>query len=91
MLVDTINRDIASCTCSKTGGLLVLTFDGELILRTNITRENPIGIGWVTINPPSLESNVRQVALGSCSIWAIDNQGDLYFRAGVREENPRGN
>lgn len=69
---------------------MVITFDREIMLRTGITRDLPVGSMWICISQPSIESNVKQVALGSFAFWALDYQGDLFFRAGVKDDNPQG-
>ena len=111
--VDSQSNGVVSCSCSKTGGLILISYDGknthlfnnlfkiannkliiiligEIKLRLNISRDNPIGTSWAVIAQPLIESNIRQTVLGSYTFWALDNQGNLYFRSGVRQEHPQG-
>ncbi len=81
---------LVSCSCSNIGGLMAITIDGDLMLRLNTSRDNPKGTSWVIIEQPSKESNLRQISLGPMSFWGLDNQGSLYFRAGVNDERPQG-
>ena len=88
--VDSQSSGVVSCACSKSGSLIVITCDGDIKLRLSISRENPIGSSWVIVVQPSLVTNIRQIAIGSYAFWALDNQGGLFFRAGVRSELPQG-
>jgi len=88
--IDSQSSGVVSCACSKTGSLVVITFDGDIKLRLNISRDNPTGSSWVIVSQPTLVSNIRQIVIGTYAFWALDNQGGLFFRAGVRTELPQG-
>jgi hypothetical protein len=90
------------------GNLWTVSYDGEIYMRTGITRTCPWGTSWMMIDSSmsggsSLSLNkklirqesqnshgTRQIAVGKSTVWAIDNKGAVYYRAGVSEEKPQG-
>jgi hypothetical protein len=84
------NAHAFSCFCSASGQLCTITNQGEALLRLNITRESPFGNGWKHIQNPANCCGLKQIGLGKSSIWALDNPGNVYFRAGITETCPEG-
>jgi hypothetical protein len=98
---------ILSCSCSSTGNLWTVSYDGEIYMRTGITRTCPWGTNWILIDSPmsgaSLALNkklnrqmsenshgTRQIAVGKSTVWALDNKGTVFYRAGVSDDRPQG-
>jgi hypothetical protein len=84
------NSNALSCSCSATGELCVLT-QNEVLIRSQITRDSPYGSAWIYIQTPENCNGLRQVQLGRNSVWMLDNQGKVYFRAGITAKCPQGN
>ena len=59
-------------------------------MRTGICRETPYGTGWLNIENTSIMSGIRQIGLGSNSLWALENQGNVLYRAGISKDRPEG-
>lgn len=59
-------------------------------MRTGITRENPSGNGWLEIDQGTITHGIKQISLGENSVWALDNQGNVFYRAGITELKPEG-
>lgn len=59
-------------------------------MRTGITRETPWGSGWVLIEQPSDKSGIKEIGAGNKVFWAIDYQGNVYYRAGITNQVPQG-
>lgn len=51
--------------------------------RTGICINNPSGTDWVLLDSPSNDTIIKQIGLGSDSVWAMDNYGKVYYRIGI--------
>ena len=59
-------------------------------MRTGVSRDNPYGTGWSVIENGIITNGIRQIALGKNTVWALDNEGNVFFRSGVTLMKPEG-
>ncbi len=78
---------IRTCSCSNSGSLFVVTFEGYILMRTGISRGEPWGQNWVLYDSKisNVKINFKEISIGMPQIWALDSQGSIYYRAGVSE------
>ena len=76
-----------SCSCSSLGDLWLITYEGDILVRIGVNRDQPSGNGWIEIGSTGIGSIFRQLSIGKKSIWALDNQGHVFYRAGISENN----
>jgi hypothetical protein len=76
-------KDILSCTCSSRGRLWCIHRDGSLIIRSGITKEAPYGSYWIKTLKPSIDISLQQMSISSDTVWALENQGSLYYHKGI--------
>ena len=75
---------VISCSCSKSGLSGFITWAGSVLIRTGITRTEPYGSTWIEIQKP-FDIGLRQLCIGSENMWALDNQGSVYYRTGINK------
>ncbi len=76
-------KDLVSCTCSNKGRLWCIRKDGSFILRSGITRETPFGTYWIRTLKPNVDVAIQQLSISSGTVWALDNNGSLYYHKGI--------
>ena len=63
---------------------------GGAHMRSGVCREKPMGSGWLAFEQGGVEGGIRQVSMGSCTMWALDGRGNVYLREGVDAGRPQG-
>ncbi|XP_064484105.1 tectonin beta-propeller repeat-containing protein 2-like isoform X2 [Ornithodoros turicata] len=77
-----------SVTCYQ-DHVWVLTDQGSLLTRLNVSSTNPMGTGWADLNLPSKASPVC-ITLGHNSIgWLIDTDGNVWFKPYLKDGRNR--
>jgi hypothetical protein len=78
------NKLVISCSCSCKGDLWCVTYEGDVLVRTHISRENPMGLDWIILDQSSKETNnMKMISIGKDSVWALDNLGRVFYRVGI--------
>lgn len=73
-----------TCIASAPEALWLLSDDGSVYLRQDITESNPVGIHWRKLNLEQLHSQVEMVSI-SCGpdvVWACDIRGKILMIVG---------
>lgn len=62
----------------------LLTSKGDIFIRTEIRPILPEGSDWVKLDMTQLEGTIKleHIAMGTDVIWALDSQGQVWFRLG---------
>lgn len=83
---------IRTCSCSNSGSLFVVTFEGYVLMRTEINRNEPWGQNWILCDSKisGFKINFKEISIGLSQIWALDSQGSVYYRAGMSDERHDG-
>ncbi|XP_008548798.1 tectonin beta-propeller repeat-containing protein isoform X1 [Microplitis demolitor] len=77
-------QEVSQVSVGVTGlGWAVLT-DGKALVRTGVTRENPMGEDWSQVEPPQKDLRLIQVSVGCDAVWAVTNDGSVWFRKGIK-------
>uniref|UniRef100_T1J1H8 PCI domain-containing protein n=1 Tax=Strigamia maritima TaxID=126957 RepID=T1J1H8_STRMM len=67
--------------------------DGSAFFRSGISHNNPtgrVGSVWFHVEPPETGVPLRQVSVGGLAVWAVDQNGGLWFRREVMPMFPEG-
>jgi len=76
----------SSVSCASNGQVWFILWDGSAMVRTGISRNEPFGTNWIEIKKPSESFGLRQICVGSKAVWALDNQGCVFYRFGINYE-----
>ena len=78
--VDLIDYKRASAiTCTESGSLWVITHDGSILLRSEVSAGQETGLRWIELTRPNGVHFVS-VAASSSHVFALDNRGFVFFR-----------
>lgn len=58
-----------------------MTHDGTGLVRTQVSREYPLGLGWEMVHPPENQL-LSQVSMGMNAVWGRTKDGTVWFRKG---------
>ncbi|XP_046426690.1 tectonin beta-propeller repeat-containing protein isoform X1 [Neodiprion fabricii] len=70
-----------------TGLAWIILTNGKALVRTGVCRENLMGDGWAEVEPPNDKLRLTQVGVGIDSVWAVTNDGSVWFRKGVNGQS----
>ncbi|XP_011297277.1 tectonin beta-propeller repeat-containing protein [Fopius arisanus] len=77
--------EVSQVAVGTSGLVWCILTDGKALVRTGITRENPMGDDWRTVDPPD-NLKLSQVSIGSDAVWAVSQDGSVWFRKGIKGE-----
>uniref|UniRef100_A0A8C1ZHY8 Tectonin beta-propeller repeat containing 1b n=1 Tax=Cyprinus carpio TaxID=7962 RepID=A0A8C1ZHY8_CYPCA len=63
--------------------------DGAVFYRGSVSAHNPAGECWYHI-PSPLKQTLRQVSVGRTSVYAVDENSNLWYRQGLTPSYPQG-
>ncbi|KAL6102846.1 tecpr1 [Pungitius sinensis] len=63
--------------------------DGEVFYRGSVCPQNPAGECWYHIPSPPRQT-LRQLSVGRTSVFAVDDNSNLWFRQGLTPSYPQG-
>ncbi|KAK1121372.1 hypothetical protein K0M31_010666 [Melipona bicolor] len=78
--------EVCQISVGITGLVWAVLMVGKAIVRTGVTRENPMGEDWVEVGPPQKDLKLIQVSVGTDAVWAITQDGNVWFRKGIKGE-----
>ncbi|XP_012270435.1 tectonin beta-propeller repeat-containing protein [Orussus abietinus] len=81
-----VSCEASHVSVGLTGLLWVLLTNGKALVRTGITRANPSGDEWTEVDPPQKDIRLTQVSVGMDAVWAVTNDGNVWFRKGIKGE-----
>ncbi len=67
-----------SCSCSPNGDLWIITCEGKILMRTNITNQFPYGQDWNILNPYP-NSIFVQITTSLNLVYALDTKGNAFL------------
>ena len=50
-----------------------------------------MGSGWIGVEQPRENIGLKEISIGIKSVWVIDHDGMVFYRAGITEKAPQGN
>ncbi|XP_062386930.1 tectonin beta-propeller repeat-containing protein 1 [Sardina pilchardus] len=79
------------CSISIGGGHQVwaIARDYSVFYRGSVSAQNPAGDCWYHIPSPP-KQNLKQLSVGRTSVYAVDENGNLWYRQGVTPSYPQG-
>eukprot|EP00105_Crassostrea_gigas_P024495 XP_011444749.1 PREDICTED: tectonin beta-propeller repeat-containing protein 2 isoform X2 [Crassostrea gigas] len=73
------------CLCTSRDAVWVLMEDGAIFIRSGVRPSNPQGVDWCRLDLSQLGDTVlTSISCGTLNVWAVDNQGIVYQRIGVK-------
>ncbi|XP_031840486.2 tectonin beta-propeller repeat-containing peroxin 23 isoform X3 [Nomia melanderi] len=78
--------EVCQISVGMTGLVWAVLMVGKALVRTGVTRENPMGEDWSEIEPPQKDLKLVQVSVGTDSVWAVTQDGGVWFRKGIKGE-----
>lgn len=60
--------------------------DGRALVRIGVTRDSLCGESWVEVRGPGENLRIIQLSVGSCAVWAVTQDKQVWFRKGVKGE-----
>ncbi|XP_074030994.1 tectonin beta-propeller repeat-containing peroxin 23 [Leptinotarsa decemlineata] len=80
------NCEVNQISVGPTGLLWASLLDGRALVRIGVTRDNLQGETWVEVRSPSPDLKITQISVGTCAVWAITQDKQIWFRKGVKGE-----
>ncbi|KAF2895160.1 hypothetical protein ILUMI_11013 [Ignelater luminosus] len=78
--------EINQLSVGPTGLVWAALLDGRALVRIGVTRDSLSGDSWVEIRGPVDSSRIIQVSVGTCAVWAVTQDKQVWFRKGVKGE-----
>lgn len=78
--------EINQLSVGPTGLVWAALLDGRALVRIGVTRDSLSGESWVEIRGPVDSSRIIQVTVGTCAVWAVTQDKQVWFRKGVKGE-----
>ena len=75
---------VSTISCTENGQLWVVTHNGYVLLRCEVSSTDPTGRRWIHLDRPDGASFVS-VTASSSQVYALDHKGFVYFRDGLSE------
>lgn len=73
------------CLCTSRDAVWVLMEDGAVFIRSGVRPSNPQGVDWCKLDLSQLgDTMLTSISCGTLNVWAVDNQGIVYQRIGVK-------
>nr|XP_033819420.1 tectonin beta-propeller repeat-containing protein 1 [Geotrypetes seraphini]XP_033819421.1 tectonin beta-propeller repeat-containing protein 1 [Geotrypetes seraphini] len=82
--------EVVQISCGPSDLLWATLWEGQIIVREGINRNNPKGNSWTIVEPPTSESGIMHVSVGTNVLWAVTKDRKVWFRRGVNSHNPCG-
>ncbi|XP_030067827.1 tectonin beta-propeller repeat-containing protein 1 isoform X2 [Microcaecilia unicolor] len=82
--------EVVQISCGPNDLLWATLWEGQTIVREGINRNNPKGSSWTIVEPPTSESGIMHVSVGTNVLWAVTKDRKVWFRRGVNSYNPCG-
>lgn len=83
------DQPLVSISSSRKHGVWAVGRNGSAYRRCGINVENVCGDVWQAVDPPK-GSHLKQIAVGTIGIWAVDGQGQMVVRREVGQSFPEG-
>ncbi|XP_018569624.2 tectonin beta-propeller repeat-containing protein isoform X2 [Anoplophora glabripennis] len=78
--------EVCQISVGPTGLVWAALIDGRALVRIGLTRDNLQGESWVEVQSPSDNLRICQVSVGTCAVWAVTQDKQVWFRKGVKGE-----
>ncbi|KMQ88829.1 tectonin beta-propeller repeat-containing [Lasius niger] len=78
--------EVCQISVGVTGLVWAVLMVGKALIRTGVTRDNPMGEDWSEVEPPQKDLRLVQVSVGTDAVWAVTHDGGVWFRKGVQGE-----
>ncbi|XP_076684994.1 tectonin beta-propeller repeat-containing peroxin 23 isoform X3 [Andrena cerasifolii] len=78
--------EVSQISVGMTGLVWAVLMVGKGLVRTGVTRENPMGEDWSEVEPPQKDLKLVQVSVGTDAVWAVTQDGGVWFRKGIKGE-----
>lgn len=66
------------------------TDQGGALARKGISRATPMGTGWIGVEQPREKAGIREISIGRNTVWVVDYEDYVFYRAGVSDKAPQG-
>ncbi|KAK0160372.1 hypothetical protein PV328_007788 [Microctonus aethiopoides] len=80
------NHEVSRVSVGVTGLVWVILANGKTAIRTGVTRDNLMGEDWCELEPPQKDLRLTHISIGLDSVWAVTNNGSVWFRKGIKGE-----
>ncbi|XP_031344755.1 tectonin beta-propeller repeat-containing protein isoform X2 [Photinus pyralis] len=78
--------EINQISVGATGLVWASLLDGRALVRIGVTRDSLPGESWVEIRGPVERSRILHISVGTCAVWAVTQDKQVWFRKGVKGE-----
>ncbi|XP_076385311.1 tectonin beta-propeller repeat-containing peroxin 23 isoform X1 [Megachile rotundata] len=78
--------EVCQISVGITGLVWAVLMIGKALVRTGVTRENPMGDDWSEVDSPQKDLKLIQVSVGTDAVWAVTQDGGVWFRKGIKGE-----
>lgn len=89
-----LGSELSQLSVGPTGLVWAVLFNGRVIVRSGVTRDNLSGSAWLDVKPPihangsDATNNLKivQVSVGKNAVWCVCNDCSVWFRRGINGE-----
>lgn len=83
-----VGCEVHQLSVGPTGLVWAVLLDGRALVRTGVTRDSLSGETWLEVRGPAPDAAARltHLAVGTCSVWAVTQNKQVFFRKGVKGE-----
>ncbi|XP_072376481.1 tectonin beta-propeller repeat-containing protein [Diabrotica undecimpunctata] len=81
--------EVCQISVGPTGLVWTSTINGTALVRIGVGRDNLQGDSWVSVNSPGESLRITQISVGTCAVWAVTQDKQIWFRKGVKGEGAR--
>ncbi|XP_019761431.1 tectonin beta-propeller repeat-containing protein isoform X1 [Dendroctonus ponderosae] len=78
--------EVNQISVGPSGLVWAALLDGRALVRLGVTRDNLQGESWLEVRSPGDNLRIIQLAVGNCSIWAVTQDKQIWFRSGIKGE-----
>lgn len=78
--------EVNQLSVGPTGLVWSALLDGRALIRVGVTRDSLSGESWVEVRGPGENLRLTQLSVGSCSVWAVTHDKQVWFRKGIKGE-----
>lgn len=78
--------EVSQLSVGPTGLVWCALLDGRALVRIGVTRDSFSGESWVEVRGPGENLRITQLSVGSCAVWAVTHDKQVWFRKGIKGE-----
>lgn len=78
--------EVNQLSVGPTGLVWAALLDGRALVRIGVTRDCLSGESWVEVKGPGDGLRINHLSVGTCAVWAVTQDKQIWFRKGIKGE-----